>query len=179
MADGDTVIALGNQTSEGKDSFYRFSVDLCLHDPDRAGRMEATSREPADYAHRLAAGPCGSEALVAFRDPEDDEGLDEDESPPDALHGFKGLYVRRLGDLEVMERIPYDAPLSTGAGIMGTADAIVIDRGRGVDLVERGQGDHPASITSLGDATYVLEPASGAVYAVRPGAEVEVIAFHR
>src|SRR4029077_4287767 len=94
MADRDTIIALGNQASESKDSFYRFSLELCVRDPDVAGLMEPTKNQPADYAHRLAVGPCGSDALVAFRDPEDDEALDEDEIPRDALHGFKGLYVR-------------------------------------------------------------------------------------
>ena len=179
MADGDTVIAIGCQASEGKDSFYRFSLGLCVSDPDLSGRMEATNREPADYAYRVAAGPCGSDALVAFRDPEDDETLEDDERPRDALHSFKGLYVRRLGDLEVVERIPYDAPLATGAILMGTEDAIVVDRGREVDLVERGQGDHSGLVTSLGDAIYILEPFSGVIYSVRPGANVEAISFHR
>jgi hypothetical protein len=141
--------------------------------------MEPTTNQPADYAHRLAVGPCSSDALVAFRDPEDDEVLDEDESPRDALHGFKGLYVRGLAELEVRERISYDAPLDTGAAMMGTLDAIVLVRGREMDLVERGQGDHPALVTTLGGATHVLEPLAGRIYAVRSGAEIEALTFHR
>jgi hypothetical protein len=138
MLDGDTIMALGHQLSERKDSFYRFSLALCRDDPKTAGRMDPAHTEPSDYAYRVAVGPCGPDALVAFRDARDREVLEEGETYDNLLYGFNGIYVRRLTDCAVVERLAYDAPIETGAPIMGTQDAIVVARGDEVDVIERG-----------------------------------------
>lgn len=180
MLDGDTIIALGHQLSESKDSFYRFSLALCRDDPETAGHMERIHTEPSEYAYRVAVGPCGADALVAFRNARDREVLDEDEIHDNPLYGFNGLYVRRLADGAVLERVPYDAPIDTGAPVMATRDAIVVVRGDGVDLVERGT-TAPAiqSLTSAGGQRYVLEPPTGTIYELGADGAIDALTLHR
>jgi hypothetical protein len=176
MLDGDTIIALGQQPSESKDSFYRFSLALCRDAPETAGRMELAHTEPSEYAYRVAVGPCGRDALVAFRDPRGREVLDEDEIHDNPLFGFHGLYVRRLTDCAVLERVLYDAPIQTGAPIMATRDAIVVVRGDAVDLLERGIATSTVqTLTTASGQRIVLEPPTGTIYEIAADGAIDAL----
>ena len=177
MLDGDTIMALGRQPSEGKDSFYRFSLALCRDDPDAAGRIDPTHSEPSEYAYRVAVGPCGPDALVAFRDARDREVLEEGEVHDNPLYGFNGIYVRRLADCAVLERLAYDGAIETGARVMGTRDAIVVARGDELDVIERGM--LAPAIQSLTTGKYLLDPATGSIYELAADGAIDALTFHR
>jgi len=184
MLDGDTIIALGSQPSESKDSFYRFSLALCRDDPAAAARMDPANTAPAEYAYRVAVGPCGRDALVAFRDEQGDEQeddtLDDDEVNEDPLHGFSGLYVRRLADRVVVDRISYDAPIRSGAPLMATADAVIVARGDQVDVIARGAPEPDVlAITAGPGARYLLEPTTGTIFEVNASGQIEAITARR
>jgi len=184
MLDGDTIIALGSQPSESKDSFYRFSLALCRDDPAAASRMDPANTAPAEYAYRVAVGPCGRDALVAFRDEQGDEQeedtLEDGEVHEDPLHGFSGLYVRRLADLVVLDRIAYDAPIRSGAPLMATADAVIVGRGAEVDIIARGVPEPDVlTITAGPGARYLLEPTTGAIFEVNASGQIEAITARR
>ncbi len=180
MLDGDTIIALGLQPTESKDSFYRFSLALCRDDPETAGRMDPAHTAPAEYAYRVAAGPCGTDALVAFRDAGEHEDPDDREISDDPLYGFTGLYVRRLGDGEVLDRIRYDAAIETGAPLMGTRDAIIVARDDEVDILDRGLPEPDFSTLRAGPGgRYLLEPSTASVYEVSANGEIHAITVQR
>lgn len=180
MLDGDTIIALGSQPSESKDSFYRFSLAQCRDDPAAAERMDPANTAPAEYAYRVAVGPCGRDALVAFRDEQEDDTLEDGEVHEDPLHGFRGLYVRRLADLVVLDRISYDAPIRSGAPLMATADAVIVARGDQVDVIARGALEPDVlTITAGPGARYVLEPTTGTIFEVNASGQIEAITARR
>lgn len=131
MPDGDTFLVLGYLYSESKDSLYSFSFAQLAADTPASGphRMKG-QRELADYAYRLAAGPCGKDAAVVFRD-SDDEVAGEAETTPDSsealaeLWGFRGFYVRRLADNQIVDRVDIDVPLEKRASMFATSAHVV------------------------------------------------------
>ena len=106
--------------------------------------------------------------------------LDEDEIDDNPLYGFNGIYVRRLTDCAVLERVAYDAPIDTGAPLMATRDAIVVVRRDGVDLIERGT-PAPAiqSLTSADRRRYLLEPPTGTIYELGADGALDAVTLHR
>jgi hypothetical protein len=179
MLDGDTIMALGHQPSERKDSFYRFSLVLCRDNPEMAGRMDPAHTEPSEYAYRVAVGPCGPDALVAFRDARDREVLEEGEAQDNPLYGFNGIYVRRLTDCAVVERLAYGGPIETGAPIMGTQDAIVVARGHELDVIERAMPAPAIQTLATGGRQYLLEPATGMIYELAADGAIDALTLHR
>ena len=179
MLDGDTIMALGHQPSEGKDSFYRFSLVMCRDNPELAGRMDPDYTGPSEYAYRVCVGPCGSDALVAFRDARDREVLEDGEVHDNPLYGFNGIYVRRLTDGAVVERLAYDGPIETGAPIMGTPDAIAVARGDALDIIERAVSAPAVQSLATAGGRYLLEPATGAIYALSAEGAIDALALHR
>lgn len=163
MGDSDTFFILGHLFSEMKDSLYSFSLRALLGETDVATqkRMQG-QREISDYAYRLAVGPCADNETVIFRDPEEDE-LPETESqePLDDVENFRGLYVRRLHDGRLIERIPYDAPIKTGAQIFGTpSDIIVVCRNK-LEIVPRRKIGR--RIQSVPGEAFAIDPVYGRV----------------
>jgi len=89
--------------------------------------------EPLDESGEGAGGPCGSDAVVCFRDPKgnedpDNDDDDGDEAPgaPRPLYGFRGFSVRRLADGEIIERIPSDAPATGDSSMFATDRRVVV-----------------------------------------------------
>lgn len=131
---GGMFFVVGYLYSESKNSLYSFSLTDLAADrpPDGQYRMKG-QREISDYAYRLAAGPCGDDAVVIFRDPDHSESTDENDEPePDDsgpladVWGFRGLYVRRLNDCQIVERIGIDVPLENGADLFATDKHVII-----------------------------------------------------
>lgn len=179
MLDGDSIMALGHQLTENKDSFVRFSLSLCRDAPSTASRLAPEHIEPSDYAYRLAVGPCGREALVAFRNAKHHEVLEDGEVHDNPIYGFNGVYVRRLLDCAIVERISYDAPIETGAPLLGTPDAIFVVRDDQLDILERGARDAPALTLRVPDGRYVLDPSNGRVYQISANGEIDALTVRR
>jgi hypothetical protein len=139
MTDGDTMIAIGSYWAEMKESLVPLSLGRLLTEE---GYLSRTLHRPPfkDYAHELTAGPCGASSAVFYRDPEDDEDPDEDdEEDPNRLdvRGIHGLYVRRLSGGVVVETIPIDAAVTTGAAMAGTEHHVVVALPQGALVVPR------------------------------------------
>jgi hypothetical protein len=162
-ADGDTLLALGHYFGEGRDSLLVFSLDAIARDSEEAARVTATRKPFDDYAYRLAAGPCGPEHVVVFRDPGDDEEPDEDDDdPPDRdVFGYRGLYVRSLRDGSLVERVPYDGPLVTGDPLLGTDRLVAVGSRERLDLVPRGGAAETAE--QVAAAAVAFDPAENLV----------------
>ena len=112
VAGVETVIGLGHDLSEGRDSLLTFAMSSLRSDPGIVERVVAGHLGIDDYyAYALAAGPCARDAVVIYRDPEDEEQPcepDEDEdAPPDRrdVYGFHGFYLRRLADAALLDRV--------------------------------------------------------------------------
>lgn len=125
------VVTLGSGVSEGYLALLTVSVPELLADPSAAGTEFRRRRWPFDYVHALSAGPCGTDSVVAHRDPliDDDEvpepDEDEEEEPNDDIEDLHGFYVRRLGDNALLDRIPYDGTVPDGSPMFGT-DAVIV-----------------------------------------------------
>lgn len=128
MGDGDTFYMLGYLLSENKNSLYSFSLKKLLagqgaSDSHRMPGQNAVS----DYAYSLAAGPCRQTEAVFYRDPEDDEEPEEDgEEPLGEVENFQGIYIRRLDDDGLEERLPYAVSVPTAAPMVATSSAVTM-----------------------------------------------------
>jgi hypothetical protein len=139
MSDGDTVAAIGYRPGEGKESLVFLSVRRLLTEPEYLQRAVDRSAS-VDDAYLLAAGPCGPAAAVVYRDPEDGEDPEEDElDDPNRLdvYGVRGLYVRRLSDMAVIQDVHIGAVVPTGTALAGTQDHFVAALENGVLVVPR------------------------------------------
>jgi hypothetical protein len=146
MEDGDTVVAIGSYAGEMKDSLVALSLRRLLVEE---GYLPRAVSRPAmtDYAYRLAAGPCGPSAAIFYRDPEDDEQMDDEDSADSNrldIHGVCGLYVRRLADRAVLETVPIDAAVPSGAALAGTDHHVVVAIREGALIVPRSRA--PATL---------------------------------
>jgi hypothetical protein len=175
-ADGDTLLALGHYFGEGRDSLLVLSLDAIARDPAEAARVTVTRKPFDDYAYRLAAGPCGPEHVVVFRDPGDDEDPDEDDDDPQDrdVFGHRGLYVRRLRDGSLVERIPHDGPLVTGDPLLGTERLVAVASRERLDLVPRGDA---GSAEQVAAAVIAFDPAENLVAYVDPDGRLTLIAL--
>jgi hypothetical protein len=181
MPDGDTLLVLGYLYSESKDSLYSFSFAQLAADTPASGphRMRG-QRELADYAYRLAAGPCGNEAAVIFRD-SDDEVAGEAESAPDPseplaeLWGFRGFYVRRLADNQIVERVHIDVPLEKRAAIFATSAHVVAACPDMLAVVPR-QRDI-TGVTRIAARSCGVDANGASVALITPAGELELLAF--
>jgi hypothetical protein len=126
---------LGHFEGETKDSFAIASVDDIVVSPDGISDQLRCKTGVQDYAYRLGLGPCGGDAIVACRDPEDDEDEAEPEAGP--VYGFRGFYVRSL-DGTIRERMCWPAEIPTGSlcghdGIVAWAEPYRVNLARLAD----------------------------------------------
>lgn len=142
-ADARTVFALGYFLAEMMDSLATFSFEELAADPTSAARELRARARINDHAARIAAGPCGTDCAVFFRDPDDNETPSDDDEDDDEetergeLWNFRGLYVRRISDGGLVERVEYDAPVVTGAPIFATERFYVVGCHDRVEFVPR------------------------------------------
>ncbi len=174
LNDENTFVALGHFFSEGKDSLWTLTFDELVEDPQAAARVAVSKKGISDYAYRLAAGPCGTDSVVLFRDPQDDEEPDEGDDPAEMgdVENFHGLYIRRLADGALVERIPYEAPIATGAPLFATATTVVVGCPDRIDLVPR-QGV-AGGIVSIPTRVYAFDPAQARLALLTPAGELEL-----
>lgn len=122
------LVAVGHFAGETKDSLAMVDLAIAAARPDDVFAQFRSKRGVTDYAYRLAAGPAGRDAFVAFRAPEDDEADD------DVMNGLAGLYIRRT-DGAVLHQIPW-----RGEGKIGHVSAgqrsIAVDCGDRVERIE-------------------------------------------
>ncbi len=174
LADQNTIAVLWYEPS-GLD----FLLTVSLRDLI-AGDSQATPEARRwmginDYSIRLAAGSCGKDEIVIYRDPEDDEVPDPDENPAELgeVRNFHGLYIRRLADGALVERIPYEGPLQTGAPLFATATTVVVGCPDRIDLVPRqGVG---GGIVSIPTRVYAFDPAPARIALITPAGELELL----
>lgn len=178
VAGGETVIALGHYLSEGRDSLLTFAMASLLSDPGIVERVVAGHLGIDDYAYALAAGPCARDAVVIYRDPEDEEQPsepDEDEdAPPDRrdVYGFHGFYLRRLADAALLDRVEAGIGIATGTEVFATASTIVVRRHDRVEILDR---RHPtAALGSLGGAIHGFDPERGRIVSATPDGSLEI-----
>jgi hypothetical protein len=177
LLDGDTLVAIGHGESESKDSLVTLSLRLLTHDPVMAAHEAVGGARPADYAYRLAAGPCGRDAMVAFRDPEGDETPEEDVPATGSdLEDFHGLYIRRLANGRLVERIPHDLPIESGAPLFATDHVIAAGGPRGVELVPRGIA-REFSPVRLDAAVYAFDPLTRRIALVQQRGTIDLYQF--
>jgi hypothetical protein len=140
MGDRDSVIALGYYMDEGKDSLVKVSLSRLLKDDEEYLANTLYRPDLTDYAYRLAAGPSGAEQAVIYRDAEDDEEDDEDDSNGMDLHGFNGIYFRRLSDGAPGQRIPFTTAVTTGDPIFASGSFVALGTRTALQLVDRATG---------------------------------------
>ncbi len=173
LADQDTLAVLWYEPS-GRDFLLTLSLrDVITGDPQATPEMRRW-RGVNDYCIRLAAGSCGKDHIVIYRDPEDDEVPDPDEDPAELgeVRNFHGLYIRRLADGALVERIPYEAPIATGAPLFATATTVVVGCPDRIDLVPR-QGV-AGGIASIPTSVYAFDPAQARIALLTPAGELEL-----
>ena len=178
VAGGETVIALGHYLSEGRDSLLTFAMSSLLSDPGIVERVVAGHLGIDDYAYALAAGPCARDAVVIYRDPEDEEQPsepDEDEdAPPDRrdVYGFHGFYLRRLADAALLDRVEAGMGIATGTEVFATGSTIVVRRRDRVEILDR---RHPtAALASLGGTIHGFDPERGRIVSATPDGGLEI-----
>ncbi|MDQ2808193.1 MAG: hypothetical protein M3Z04_14955 [Chloroflexota bacterium] len=174
LADQDTIAVLWYEPS-GRDFLLTLSLrDLIAGDP-QAIPIVRRWVGVTDSSIRLAAGCSGKEEIVIYRDPEDDEVPDPDEDPAELgeVRNFHGLYIRRLADGALVERIPYEAPIETGAPLFATATTVVVGCPDHIDLVPRqGVG---GGIVSIPTRVYAFDPAQARIALITPAGELELL----
>jgi len=177
MLDGDTMLAIGYGYAESKDSLMTISLREVIDDP-LAAAAEFTKRTRAsDYAYQLTAGPCGRSAMVAYRNPEDDEepGPDDEPDEPDGdLDNLQGLYVRRFSDLRLLEHIADDHPVESGAPLFATDTAVVLSRPGQVEIVPRAAAER-STPTTLEAPIHAFDPEAARIVVVKPDATIQVL----
>lgn len=138
---GETQVALiGYFRGEGKDSLSVVPTHELTEPAHVLFNRFRKKRAIGDYAYRLAVGPCGLDAIVVFRDPEDDEDPDDDdESVADTsahadVRGLHGFYVRRLDGTLITKR-PWDGPVRSNAQLAATSTWIAASCGDQIGLV--------------------------------------------
>jgi hypothetical protein len=167
LLDGDTLVAIGHGESESKDSLIALSFSMLVDDPTAVAKETGRQARISDYAYRLAAGPAGRDAMVAFRDPEEDEEPDED-SPglTSDLENFRGLYVRRLADSTLIELVACDLPIRSGMPIYATDQVIAVGGPGRIDLVPRGSAGAAPPVT-MDAGVYAFDPLGRRIMIVR------------
>jgi hypothetical protein len=163
---GGVVIALGHYPTEGRDSLLTLPVAVLLADARTAQRVVAERLGIDDYAYVLAAGPCGPDAVVIYRDPEDeeqpdDEGPDEVPASRPDVYGFRGFYVRRLADGALLGRVPAAVAITTGAELFATSSAVVVGHADRVEVFDRRQPAAPPVV--LPGSAHGLDPEGGRI----------------
>ncbi len=138
---GTHVAAVGHFHGESKDSLAVIPMRELAEEPPSVIEERFVRKLPiADYAYRLAAGPCGENAIVFFRDPEDDEDPDEDDGEDSLedtsgtalstadIRGHRGFYIRTL-DGALRSKVPWNGAIATGAQIASSHQWIAADCG--------------------------------------------------
>ena len=118
--------------SDGLDTLDALAFTSFDFEPSAVAPMRRVAVGIEDRAWYAAAGACGTDQVVCFRDPQGEEDDDDDE-----LYGFCGLYVRRLSDGTLLERIDYDAPVRVDSALCGTDDVIAVHVNDRLDIVPR------------------------------------------
>jgi len=172
---GDMFSALGHYFSEGKDSLIILSLSK-LVDDERAAAREFKLREGiTDYAYRLAVGSCKEDQVVIFRDPEDDEVLDEDDEPEAMgdVENFRGLYIRSLLSGKLIERIEYDAPIRTGAPLLATDVGVAVVCPGQLEIIPRNKVR--AEIALIPGRAFSLDPVCSQVALITHESNIEIV----
>lgn len=171
-----TLFALGYFLAEMMDSLVTFSFDGLAGDPLAAARELRERKLINDYANRLAVGPCGDDCAVFFRDPGDYETPSEDDDEDEEqgeLWNFRGLYVRRVSDGGLVERLEYDAPVVTGSPIFATGQFYVVGCPDRVELLPRAGVEGEA--VSLACRSLSLDPARRRLALLDEAGDVQII----
>jgi hypothetical protein len=175
---GDMIVALGHYPTEGFDSLVTFPLAALLADPLAAARIAAERPGIDDYAYTLAAGPCGRDELLVYRDPEDWEEIDPDEDPEDIpsdrrdVYGYRGLYLRRLADGALAARVPAALTATTGTELFATAASIVVGFPDRVEVFSR--EDAQAAPALYRGAARGLDPDAGRIAIARADSAVDL-----
>lgn len=142
---GTQLAALGYFRGEGKDSLSVIPIGELASPPETLFMRFRKKRPIADHAYRLAVGPCGNEAIVIFRDPEDDEVDEEDEKPANDtayadIRGHLGFYIRS-SDGTIQARRAWDGPIARFARLAATTSWIAAECGERVAVVPFAQSE--------------------------------------
>lgn len=174
--DADTFFAFGYFDGE-MDTLFTLSFAELAADHSAAARALRERKPVNDYADRVAVGPCGSDCAVFFRDPGDYETPSEDDDEEDENQGelwnFHGLYVRRLSDGSLVERVEYDAPIRTGAPIFATGQFYVVGCPDRVELVPR--AGVAAEAVSLPGRGVSIDPARRRLAMLDEAGDIQII----
>ncbi|MEO8844628.1 MAG: hypothetical protein ABI591_30755 [Kofleriaceae bacterium] len=141
IAGGTRIALVGYYRGEGKHSFALVPTEELTLPPELLFTRFRKKRPIADYAYRLAVGPCGVDALVVFRDPEDDEEPDDeddeqfvDSSAHADVRGLHGFYLRGT-DGALLAKRSWDGPVKSSAHLAATRAWIAADCGEQIALV--------------------------------------------
>jgi hypothetical protein len=139
---GNRLALTGAFFSDPCDVVITMSLDELLRDPEAVQQAIPAKAPVWDRAIHVAVGPCGRDAAVVLRDPEDQETPDEDEDDEDRrdVENFTGVYIRQLDSSALVERHAYAGRASSGAAIVASSDWIVTQVVGGVDMIRRSTG---------------------------------------
>jgi hypothetical protein len=151
---GGTHVALtGYFRGEGKDSLAVVPLTELAQPAEILFRRFREKRPIADYAYRLAVGPCGNDALVIFRDPEDDEVPDEDDNnevdttAKADVRGLRGFYVR-AADGSLRTKLDWDGGMKSHARLAATRSWIAAERDAQIALLPVTDAPWPAPVAA-------------------------------
>jgi hypothetical protein len=120
-----------------------FSLAALARDPDAAQQALRGGRL-YDQGYCLALGWCGPQQVVVYRDPEDaEEPEDAEGSGQEDVCGLRCLYVRRLTDGALLQRMAHQAPLVSGAALRGTSHMLLLACPDRIELVPRCEDGTP------------------------------------
>lgn len=149
LGDRDSLFVIAHFFAETAWALYTLSLRELAEDRSTAERELIRSRRIHDWAYVVAGGPCGQSEAVLFRDHEDAEICDEDDDPDRPrgdVENFNGLYVRRIADGALVQRIPCSLPIDNAAPLAATAAVIAVVLPDRLEIVPRVPGTTRATI---------------------------------
>ncbi len=125
------------------DSVIAVDLTELLQDPEAVQKAIKDKVYFFDRAIDVTVGPCGSDWVVALRDPEDTEVPLNAEDIEDLgdVENFAGIYIRELGTGKLIENISYKSSAGSGSAIVATENRIAVQIMGGIDLITRKTGE--------------------------------------
>jgi hypothetical protein len=173
-SDPNTLFVMGHLEGEGRDTLLRLSLRDLQANPAAFLTAIRHRKHFYDYAYCVLVGPCPPDSVGLFRDPEeaeDPESYDDDELMADVA-GFRGIYIRRLHDNRLVERIPYAGRVPSGTPLYATATQVLVVSPDHVDVVPRAHsGGMPHTLTGQ---AFALDPPHGRLARLMPDGQVAI-----
>lgn len=137
---GGRVALIGHFFGDSSDSIITVEVAKLLSDPDAVQAAIRAQVPINDRAVQITVGPCGSDAAVVYRNPEQDEPPDDEAREDLDIYGLSGLYVRHLESGTLIEQHSWSGAANSYSILAATTARIAVQVADGVEFIERATG---------------------------------------